>query len=165
MVQFFVPTFDIVSCVSCQSGCTHRKLNTELFLHYFRRFQRSSCFTCHSPCRSSSNCGMRKGAFHVQRHRKIPGVLISPPHVSGMTINHLDVAVCLQHIYGLAETLVATTAKVKADGDKAFLVSRSCRHLIVCFSIWRSHCLSCCGRLGSSYRRYWRQRSVKDQVI
>lgn len=46
---------------------------------------------------------------------------ISPPHVSGLTFNHLDVADRLQHVYGLADTFVATTAKLKGAEDKGIL--------------------------------------------
>ena len=49
---------------------------------------------------------------------------IAPPHVSVLTFNHLDVAGRMQHVLGLAESLVATTARLKADGDKAPLLSK-----------------------------------------
>ena len=49
---------------------------------------------------------------------------IAPPHISGLTCSHWDVAGRLQHVSGLADTLVATTAKLKADSDKASLLSK-----------------------------------------
>lgn len=49
---------------------------------------------------------------------------IAPPHVCGLTINHLDVAGRLQHVSGLADTFVATTAKFKEDNGKAPLLTK-----------------------------------------
>uniref|UniRef100_A0AAV1U3S8 Uncharacterized protein n=1 Tax=Peronospora matthiolae TaxID=2874970 RepID=A0AAV1U3S8_9STRA len=122
--NFFVATFDMVSCPEQLKLVTHIATSeTEIFLHHFRHFQRVPCFSCYSPYHSSAKCGGRKGAFQIQHHREFTGIPIAPPHVSGLTFNHLDVAGRLQHVSGLADTLVATTAKLKADGNKAPLLS------------------------------------------
>ena len=49
---------------------------------------------------------------------------IALPHVNGLAFNHLDVAGSMQHVSGLAESLVETTARLKADVDKAPLLSK-----------------------------------------
>ena len=41
----------------------------------------------------------------------------------GYVLNHLDIAELLYHVFGLVDTIVATTSKRKADGDKASLLS------------------------------------------
>ena len=49
---------------------------------------------------------------------------IALPHFSGLTLNHLDVAGWMPHVSGLAESLVVTMARLKADGDNATLLSK-----------------------------------------
>ena len=80
--------------------------------------------TCYSPYHSSSKCGGRKGAFHVQHHCGYTCVPIAPPYVNGITFIHLDAAGRMEHVSGLVESLVATTVRLKADGDKAPLFSK-----------------------------------------
>ena len=117
--NFFVATFDTVSCPEQLKLVKHiATSDTEIFLHHFRQFQRVPCFSCYSPYHLSAKCGGRKGTFQSQHHREFTGVPVAPPHVSGLTSNHLDVVGRLQNISGLVDTLVAITANLKADNDK-----------------------------------------------
>ena len=101
-----------------QANYAHRNIQHGDLSPPLSAFLTLPCFTCYSPYHSTSNCGGRNGAFHVQHHREFTGMPIAPPHVSGSTYNHLDVAGRMQHVSELAESLVATTARLKVDGDR-----------------------------------------------
>ena len=118
-------TFDTVSCPEQLNLVTLiATLTTKIFLHHFRHFKRVPCFSCYSPSHSSAKCGGRKRTFQAQHHRKFTGVSTAPPNGSGLTFKQLDVVGRFQHVSGLANTLVATTAKLKADDDRALLLSK-----------------------------------------
>ena len=160
--NFVVATFDAVACPEQLNLVTHiATSNTEIFLHHFRHFLRAPCFTCYSPYHSSSKCGGKKGAFHVQHHLEFTGVPIAPPHVGEVTFNHLDVADRFQNVSGLAEALVATTVNLKTDGDKAPLLSKVShsppRKPSSCRLLGRYHRFSGRGMPDYSWRRYSRQ--------
>ena len=117
IIRTFCGDFRHGSCPEQLKLVTHiATSNMTIFLHHFRHFQRVPCFIFYSPYHSSAKCGGRKGIHLVHHHRELTGVPIALPHVSGMTFNHLDVAGRLLHVSELADTLVATTKKLKAAG-------------------------------------------------
>ena len=119
-------TINTVSCPDETKLVIHiTTLDTTLFVHHHRHYQRVSCFSCFSPYHSSAKCAAHRVGFLFEYHREFCGTHQVAKTFSVLTFKHLNVAGHLQHVIGQAEKLQATTAKPKNDACKSLLLTKT----------------------------------------